>query len=150
LHYLVLVQATDVLPALFQRVYIPNLVVDELRHTSAPQSVRDWIVSPPAWLLIKTPARVVPDPRLDPGEVHAISLAEEIHADHLLIDEWAGRAVATSRGLHVIGTLGVLDQAAERKLIDLKEVFDQLLQTNFRISQKLVDQLLERDAKRKP
>src|SRR5271170_7068359 len=102
------------------------------------------------------PASLAPDPysfinpaiRLDPGETQAISLAEELHADHLLIDEWAGRAAAQSRGLHVIGTLGVLDQAAERNLIDLKATFEKLTQTTFRVDQILLDQLLARHQER--
>ena len=62
--------------------------------------------------------------------------------DHLLIDEWAGRAAAQRRGLHVIGTLGVLVQAAEQNLLDLKQTFDKLAKTTFRADQKLFDQLL--------
>ena len=41
-----------------------------------------------------------------------------IHADLLLIDERAGFRAAKKRGLCVTGTLGVLDLAAKRGLID--------------------------------
>jgi predicted nucleic acid-binding protein len=150
LHYLELVESADILPALFQQVYVPTAVIEELAHSSAPPAVRAWIGSPPRWLLVRTPKHIIPSLKLDRGETHAISLAEELRANHLLIDEWAGRAVAASRGLHVIGTLGVLDQAAERNLVDLRKTFDRLLQTNFRVDRRLVDQLLECDAKRRP
>jgi predicted nucleic acid-binding protein len=148
LNYLVLVDAVHILPALFEQVYVPEQVVIELSHPTAPPAVCDWIASPPTWLRVRSAARIDPDLRLDPGEVQAIGLAEELRADHILIDEWAARRVAAERGLHVIGTLGVLDQAAERNLIDLAIIFDRLLHTTFRVDRRLVRQLLERDAAR--
>jgi predicted nucleic acid-binding protein len=148
LNYLVLVEAAHILPALFEHVYVPEQVVIELRHPTAPPVVRGWIASPPVWLKARSPARIDTDLKLDPGEVHAISLAEELGADHILIDEWAARRVAAERGLHVIGTMGVLDQAAERNLIDLATILDRLLQTTFRVDRRLVKQLLERDSER--
>lgn len=149
LNYLVLVEAVHVLPTLFAQVYVPNVVVTELRHPTAPEAVRQWIASPPGWLQVRRPDRIDVDPRLDLGELHAICLAEELKADHILIDERAARRVAAEHGLHVIGTLGVLDQAAERNLIDLAEVCDRLLGTTFRVDGQLVKQLLDRDARRR-
>jgi predicted nucleic acid-binding protein len=149
LNYLLLVDAVHVLPELFQQVYIPRRVAMELEHPTASLLVRSWIAMPPAWLQIRSPNRIDANLKLDPGEIHAIGLAEELGADHVLIDEWAARTIAMDRGLHVVGTLGVLDQAAERNLIDLRKTFDLLLQTNFRIDRRLIDQVLERDAKRK-
>jgi hypothetical protein len=46
--------------------------------------------------------------QLDRGEAEAIVLAEESHAEYLLIDEKLGRSVAEARGLKVVGLLGVL------------------------------------------
>ena len=48
------------------------------------------------------------------GEAHAISLALELEADRILIDERKGRGVATRKGLQVIGTLAVLAAASEQ------------------------------------
>ncbi len=45
---------------------------------------------------------------LDLGEAEAIVLAEECQAQCVLMDEKRGRSVAESRGLTVIGLLGVL------------------------------------------
>ncbi len=70
---------------------------------------------------------------LDEGETAAIALAEALHADLLLIDERAGSCAAKRRGRLVTGTLGVLDLAAERGLIDFSEVIWLLKTTSFRL-----------------
>jgi predicted nucleic acid-binding protein len=149
LNYLILIESTHVLPALFQHVYVPERVAIELQSADAPELVRNWISLPPAWLISRAPVKIDPTLRLDPGETDAISLAQEFRADHLLIDEWAGRAAAQLRGLHVIGTLGVLVQAAEENLVDLKTAFSKLAKTTFRADQKLLDQLLADSIARK-
>ena len=59
---------------------------------------------------------------LDEGECEAIALAGEVGADLLLIDDRQGRREAKRRNLRVIGTLGVLAEAAAKGLIDLPRV----------------------------
>jgi predicted nucleic acid-binding protein len=68
---------------------------------------------------------------LDPGEQEAILLAEELRADLLLMDDQEGRQEAERRALRVTGTLGVLERAAERGLLDLPAVLARLQATNF-------------------
>jgi hypothetical protein len=48
LRYLVQIDQIDLLPQLFEKIFIPSVVCDELRHTSAPDAVRklDEIDSP--------------------------------------------------------------------------------------------------------
>jgi predicted nucleic acid-binding protein len=58
---------------------------------------------------------------LDPGERAAIILAEEIHADLLLIDDREGVAAAREKGFRVAGTLTVLAMAGERGLLSLPD-----------------------------
>lgn len=66
-----------------------------------------------------SPAAHAPqDLGLDPGETAAILLAESLGAGALVIDERRGRAVATARGLAVIGTLGVLAGARSAGALD--------------------------------
>ena len=43
LHYLVLTGDIELLPKLFERVLVPQVVRDELANAEAPQAVRDWI-----------------------------------------------------------------------------------------------------------
>jgi predicted nucleic acid-binding protein len=52
LNYLILIEEVATLPALFEKVLVPQVVRDELRHDEAPERVRRWIAKPPAWLEI--------------------------------------------------------------------------------------------------
>jgi predicted nucleic acid-binding protein len=88
-------------------------------------------------------------PRLGGGEQDAIELAEELHADFVLMDDEDGRIEAELRLITVIGTLGVLERAAERGLTDLPTVLAQLQATNFYVADDLIQEVLARDAARK-
>lgn len=90
INYLVLIEQIGILPRLFTRVLIPPAVFDELTHPAAPSPVREWTERRPIWLEVITPKDTVPFAQLDPGESQAISLAGELGADVVLIDELAG------------------------------------------------------------
>jgi predicted nucleic acid-binding protein len=49
LHYLALIGAVDVLPRLFDTVFVPELVRVELSHPRTPRVVRDWAANPAPW-----------------------------------------------------------------------------------------------------
>lgn len=146
LRYLVLIGAIEVLPRLFERVFVPEIVHAELRHAHAPAMVRRWAETVPSWLTV-VPTSTVQDADLrllDAGERAAIALATEMCADFVLIDERAGVAAARARGLEVTGTLGLLDRAAQRGLTNLPTAFAALKATNFHMRQELLDALLAR------
>jgi len=155
LRYLVLIDAIAVLPALHARIVIPRTVADELQRPRTPLPVRQWMAAPPAWLDIR-PSPPMPEPsaralsRLGAGERDAIVLAQMLQADLLVMDDWDGRAAALQRGLTVLGTLGVLDEAAARDLVVLTDVLTRLQATNFRMPPAMVEMLLARDAARRP
>ncbi len=54
---------------------------------------------------------------IGPGEAEALALAVEVHADAVLIDEAAGRALARQRGLLPLGVLGILLRAKQQNLV---------------------------------
>jgi len=60
-------------------------------------------------------------PLLHKGEAESIILAEEEKADYLIVDERVARHIATSRGIKVIGTLGILSLCVELRLISVNE-----------------------------
>ncbi len=87
--------------------------------------------------------------RLGHGETEAISLAVEINAELLLMDDRLARRAAESRGLNVAGTLTVLEAAAQLQIIDLPTAIGKLRATNFRVSERLLTKAIEDDAKRR-
>lgn len=144
LNYLVLIDHVSILPALFGTVSAPASVRDELLRPETPLSVRQWIAASPHWLIVK------PDldhhdlslQALDEGEREAIMLALSLDAALILMDERFGVAVARSKGFAVTGTIGLLDLAARRGLIDLTAAFERLRQTSFRCRPDLLDAIL--------
>ncbi|WP_431732014.1 DUF3368 domain-containing protein [Adonisia turfae] len=46
------------------------------------------------------------------------------------------------RGISIIGTLGILDEAANQGLIELSDAIARLQTTNFRISRRIIQSLL--------
>lgn len=99
-----------------------RIVADtKLLHPSAPEAVRNWMSSRPGWLSVSV-AGVIDDPSLgalDEGEKSAIALGLSLPADLVLIDDRKGAAVARAKGFEVTGTLGILDLAARRGMVNL-------------------------------
>jgi hypothetical protein len=149
INILVRIECVSVLGDLFGSVLIPPMVQDELSQPATPPAVRAFISSPPSWLTVRAPTSHEHLPPLDPGEEAAINLARDAHADAILIDDKDGRRVAVRRGLVVVGTLSILELAAERNLLSLVVVAQRLAATNFRLNPKLVQEALRRDAERR-
>ena len=105
----------------------------------------------PDWLDVRQPGLTLPDTmwHLGAGERDAILLALELSADVVLMDDMSGRVEASRQSVVTMGTLGVLETASLRGFLDLPEAISRLLETNFRVSQALIDDLLTRDAERR-
>lgn len=145
LNYLVLIDLQDILPALFGRVLIPEAVWHELRSLAAPQPVKAFLDNWPGWLERRAISQVPPDlQQLDPGEQEAIALAQSMGASLVLIDEKRGRQMAQDLGIVVTGTLGVLDLAARRGLVDLEDALKRLERTTFRATRRLLRRIQEK------
>lgn len=63
---------------------------------------------------------------LDLGESEAIVLAQELKIDILLMDEKKGREEAKKLAIPIIGTLGILKLANEKKFMTKEEIFNSL------------------------
>lgn len=128
---LMTVGCDHILGVLFHEVMIPPAVERELLdwHSILPVFVTVISASDAAAV-----ARLAED--LDAGEAEAIVLADELHADLLLIDERKGREAAGRLGLRSTGLLGVLLEAKKTGILPLlKPVLDDLIvRAGFRLS----------------
>ncbi len=114
--YLASANQLELLRLLYGTVVVPRAVFEEVTVAGAGMIGAAEVLAA-SWLQIEDQT---PDPELlrvlDRGESAAIPLAERLHAI-LLVDDGDARAVATRRGLAVIGTLGVLVAARRRGLV---------------------------------
>ncbi len=149
LNYLILLDADHVLPKLFGQVIVPPQVLAEMQHVKSPQKTKAWATKPPAWLEVRAPQKFQVLEGLDDAESAAIAIAQELHADRLLIDERDGNAVAIRLGLKTAGTLAVLELAASHSLLSLSVAIAALQNTSFHAPQQLYTEMLQRDAARK-
>jgi predicted nucleic acid-binding protein len=140
INYLTLIGHEDLLQSLFGEIIVPTSVFDELSHPGAPMQIQHLLSARPAWLQIvePTPGSGSEFGHLDRGERDAILLGIGMRADFVLMDEARGRETAQALGLSVIGTVGVLERAIRKGLVDGPEVTAKLRATSFRATPKLL------------
>jgi predicted nucleic acid-binding protein len=153
LRYLIAIEQELLLGQLFEKVFVPVAVHEELTDVKTPEIVRRRVLSLPIWFEVRTvqePQTATFPVALHRGEREAILLAETLRADVLLIDEQIGRTIALSRNLPLSGTLGVLERADKMGFVsDFPQVLQQLKASGFFITQILEQQLLARHRKRR-
>ena len=151
-------QRLDLLEKLFDTVLVPNAVYEELVSNSNYLTEAKMVVECPFLKRLEISDRqsikilreVV---GLDAGESEAIALAEEKHADLLIIDERKGRRVAKQMKLKIIGTIGILLQAFDCKILSQEEILscsERLRDSSIRISDSLFELILDHVKKHMP
>ena len=143
-------QRLDLLEKLFDTVLVPNAVFEELISNSNYLTEAQMVVECPFLKRLEVSDRqsikilheVV---GLDVGESEAIALAEENHADLLIIDERKGRRVAKQMELKITGTIGILLQAYDCKILSQEEILscsERLRNSRIRISDSLFELII--------
>ena len=137
--------------SLMQKLYgdilIPRAVYEELLDERAGETVITAVQSA-TWLEIGSVwnQQMINDlrTRVNVGEAEAITLAVEVEADRLLIDERLGRQAAKDFGLKITGVLGILLLSKRQNLITaVKPIIENLMsQASFRISSQLYEDVL--------
>ena len=127
----------ELLERLFSFVLVPFAVAQEITPT----------VSFRTWMEERALAQPI-GPRilrasLGLGESEAISLALEINAQFVILDDRAARRLAAALGLSVIGTLGVLLASKRRGFLPaIIPLLDALMNLDFRIAPDLYTRVL--------
>ena len=128
----------DLLRRLYPCVSIPPAVAREVEPTVA--KLPDWVVVRELTHPLQ-PSTV--SGSIGPGEREVISLGLELGAALLILDEQPARRLATSLGLRVIGTVGLLMAGKERGfLAKIRPELDRLLAVRFFMDQDLYDRVI--------
>jgi predicted nucleic acid-binding protein len=67
----------------------------------------------------------------------------ELQAEQLIVDDREGRREAERRAIPVIGTLGVLREAATLRLLDIRVAVERLQTTSFYVAPEVLATLLK-------
>lgn len=142
---LALISQLDLLQRLYGQVSIPPAVQAEVL-AGGPGSP-GFAELQSKWIQVvslQDPQRADLLSDLDRGEAEVIALAQELHADLVIIDERLARRHARRLGFKLTGTLGVLVKAKQRGLIPaVKPLVDQLQSGGIRLADFVVAEALQ-------
>ena len=129
------INALDLLNKIYSNVIITNYIQLELNETI------------PSWISVELTYNIdqsfLKNFNLGPGESSIIMNALE-NDGFLIIDDLKARKIATTLSLRFTGSIGILIIAKELKLIDsVKYYFEKIQETNFRLSDTLINKVLE-------
>ncbi|MBT1708775.1 DUF3368 domain-containing protein [Fulvivirgaceae bacterium PWU5] len=115
---------------------------------TTPEVAKEFGKSLPTWITLRESSdknyQKVLEVSIDPGEASAIALSLNYSEPLLLLDDLKARKMAKKLGLVFTGTLGILVKAKKLGVIsELKPVIDLIRNTDFRISELLVDEILK-------
>jgi len=130
---LAVIDKLDLLDTLFGKVYVPRAVYDEVSEQSKSESKKLATYCKDKVLDITSDVNL--NITLGLGESEAIILYKEKHADYLLCDDKKAKKFARNFGVNVIGSLGILLKAKEKKLIAELTPFIE----NLKLSQIFID-----------
>jgi len=138
----------DLLSNLFEQVFIPKAVEDELNFKD---DIVKYRVEKFDKILVKNINNTktlnrIKKLNIDKGEIEAISLAIELDLK-LIIDERKGRIVAINQGLEVVGVLGILVENYRLDYISFEEAhyfFNLFKKSGLRVSNRLEEIILQK------
>jgi len=142
---LIQINQFNLLRAIYTQIIITPVVLKELQQFDLVSAAAIEELN----LVIQTPFNTVAVNQLmlqlDAGESESIVLAEELHADFLLVDERKATEIANERGLTTIGILGVILLAKQNNHIASAKLLLDDLRTNtlFHFSDSLYHKILQ-------
>jgi len=114
---------------------------------TTPEVLAEYGSALPKWIIIKKVQdkkyQKLLETQIDKGEASAIALAFEINSDLILLDDLKARKLAKELHLKITGTFGIISKAKKLKIIDkVKPLIEKIQKTNFRISKKIINEIL--------
>ena len=143
--------AINIHPVRGMTIRIPEAVYLELSASKEFQSVAE-IISTSSFIKvvkvkeIESVKNLLDSTGLDIGESEAIVYAAENNADTLLMDESAGRKIAKSMGIHIMGSIGIILAAFDEGIItaeNVQESIEKIRKTDRWISKELLQYTLD-------
>ena len=131
----------DLLEKLFNKVYVPEAVFNEVSSNNKPQSLKlkNFLQDK----VIKIESNIL-NVGLGQGELEAMALYKQINADFLLIDDLRAKKFAKLNNIYTIGSLGVMILAKEKGYVDsIRDDLKKLKLSSVFISSKLIDKVLK-------
>lgn len=143
----VIISDTSVL-ILFQKINKLDLlqgIYSEIITT--PEVAEEYGDVLPDWIIIQSVSdrkyQEFLEIQIDKGEASAIALAKDYTEVLLLLDDLKARKIATQLKMKYTGTLGIINRAKQLGLIErVKPLIDEILNTDFRISEKIINEFL--------
>jgi predicted nucleic acid-binding protein len=136
--YLHRLRSLDLLRKLYQRIIVPEAVVDELKAgrdqgEDVPEVAEyDWIEV----RSVRVPEliRLITD--LGAGEAQVLALALEEPGSLVILDDRLARQIAKLQNIRMTGTAGVILKAKQEGYVSaVAPLLEKLLQLNFRLSE---------------
>jgi len=134
------VDKLELLEALYENLFVPQAVYNEVTQVGRPQSdkLKKFLQN-----RVKVVDLNLTKLGLGLGELEAITLYKELDADVLLIDDNRAKKYAVLNDVKVIGSLGILIKAKENGLIEkVKPLLEGIMKSEVYISEKLMLQVL--------
>jgi predicted nucleic acid-binding protein len=115
---------------------------------TTPEIAKEFGENLPKWIIIQSVKdkkyQEFLETQVDLGEASAIALAKELDDVLLLLDDLKARKLATRLNLKYTGAIGIITKAKQLLIIEtVKPLIDKLIATNFRISKKIIDEILK-------
>ena len=145
------IEKLELVEKLFGKIIIPEAVFNELIKDASSKKgsreIKDLINKGVVEVRKVEDENIIKSFRkdLDHGEAEVITLALEINADLIIIDEIEARRVAEIYNLKKTGFIGLLIKAYNKKYIDnFKELLDLAIQKGFWINKNLYKNIINK------
>jgi predicted nucleic acid-binding protein len=141
---LAICQGLKLLDQLFEEVKVPQAVFDEVIIEGKPvaEQLRQYLRGKVCTVDLTTV--VINAGGLGKGELEAMALYKQLHADFLLVDDKRARKIAILNHIEITGSQGILLLAKQKGLIpEVKPFLDQLKKSDLRIDDRLITKTLQ-------